>query len=98
MKNSLKRWLTVLAALIVCFSFIGCMAPEGGKGYAGPAVPDSMGDERDETSDETDDKDSVDLQRPVKKQLTAAEWNDLKNYVLAESVCRVPRAGEQRAK
>lgn len=94
MKNSLKRWLTVLAALIVCFSFIGCMAPEGGKGYAGPAIPDSMGDERDETSDETDDKDSVDLQRPVKKQLTAAEWNDLKNYEYWQSLFAASRAQE----
>ena len=81
MKSILKKftavWVLILT-LIFAVSFVGCSSGDYTGGYMGPAGG-SAGDSSSPDGGPEDGSGS-NQQRPIVKQLTAAEWRDALNY------------------
>ena len=88
MKNKLKYFtaiFTLILTLIVTISFVGCSSGGYGdylypSGSGGASSPDGGAAGGDTGEHVPDDGEGSNQQKPIIKQLTAAEWRDSLNY------------------
>lgn len=71
--------LLLLFALFMAFSVAACAAYDGESPSGNYMGPPTGGDSDESDSDASASPDGM-LQESIKKQLTAAEWNDISNY------------------
>ena len=87
--------LLLLFALFMAFSVAACAAYDGESPSGDYMGPPTGGDSDESDSDASASPDGM-LQESIKKQLTAAEWNDISNYEFWNSLFQSSSEQERR--